>query len=31
MLALCRRITAEGQRQMDLVATSVAVQRFHYL
>ncbi|GAB4816778.1 hypothetical protein N2152v2_003824 [Parachlorella kessleri] len=26
-----RRITAEGQRQMDLVAGSVTVARFHYL
>lgn len=26
-----RRITAEGQRQMDLVSGSITVQRFHYL
>jgi small subunit ribosomal protein S19e len=26
-----RRITPEGQRQMDLVAARVQVQRFHYL
>ena len=26
-----RRITPEGQRQMDLVAARVDVQKFHYI